>query len=78
MSRERIWKRRATTLQDILEFCEQHIRNAYTNKLDNADCGDGTALDDHYLDEKIGIWSDLKEDVKAMLKKEAENDKKEV
>lgn len=58
---------RCKSLEDIKATCERHIRNNSLTRIDFFDNEDMTRLDEFYLDIILGMWSDMLEDVTAML-----------
>jgi hypothetical protein len=66
-STERYCDIRATTLQEVLETCERHVRNITRTEMDLITEGDGTESDFWYIDMFRRTWLDLHADVKAML-----------
>jgi hypothetical protein len=64
---ERYCEIRATTLEEILEACDRHIRNIGLTQLDYMDNGDGTPTDDFYCRMFRESWADLRDDVRAMI-----------
>lgn len=64
---------RATTLEQILETCDRHIKNIAMTKMDMVQEGDITKTDEFYCDMFRDTWKDLREDVQAMLDKEKQH-----
>lgn len=74
MSRTRYCIIKAKTLEQILDTCNRHISNIGKTGANFVNCEDGTETDWFYISMFRETWSDLRDDVEAMLK--AENAKK--
>lgn len=73
--RERYCDIRATSLQEILSTCDRHIKNIGLTQLDAIENQDETDSDRFYCDMFRRSWQDLRDDVAAILAKEAEEAK---
>lgn len=67
--RDRGCKIKATSLNEILDTCDRHIQNINMTLIDMCNEGDVTETDRFYCKMFADSWSDLRDDVEAMLKK---------
>lgn len=67
MKRQRYCDIRATSLEEILETCNRHIKNFNMTSIDLLDNEDGTETDFFYIDTIRGMWQDMRDDVQQML-----------
>ena len=61
---------RATSLDEIIETANRHIKNITLTELDLIDCEDGTSTDFWYINMFRDTWRDLRDDAIAMKEKE--------
>jgi hypothetical protein len=71
MNRKRYCSIQATSLEEILETCDRHIRNITCYQHDLIDNQDGTSNDRFYINMFHDTWADLRDDVAKMLQSTA-------
>ncbi len=68
--RTRYCKIKATSLRDIFNVCNRHIRNIGATRNDLIACEDGSEADFWYCKMFEETWQDLRDDVSKMLEKQ--------